>query len=334
MKAYCVAVLFIAASTIVHAQLPSTSYSANTNNITGQGTVTYGTGTSTNSVFSLYLGYEAGKNNQESSNAFIGYRAGKESTSSYSTFIGSSAGFESVNSSSNVMIGAFSGSFMDGAHSNLCMGVSAGGNNEGSNNLFLGYQSGQYNKGDNNIFVGSNVGRDNDTGNDNIYIGRSAANNTVGSRNVFIGNRSGQNVTAATDILFIENSTSLTPLIYGDFSSNKVGINTTNIITSIGGQNISNYSLFVEGGLLSDEVRVRTTWADYVFDDQYSLKSIPELDKYISENGHLPNCPTEREVEEQGLEIGDMTRLQQEKIEELTLYIIELEKRISKLEKL
>ncbi len=115
-------------------------------------------------------------------------------------------------------------------------------------------------------------------------------------------------------------------------TSGKVGVGTVNFPTVIGGANISNYKLFVKGGILTEEVRVRTGWADYVFADNYPLKKLSEVEDFIEENGHLPNVPSAKQVEEDGLSLGEISKIQQEKIEELTLYIIELNKRIENLE--
>ncbi|MFK7787181.1 MAG: hypothetical protein AB8B56_18815 [Crocinitomicaceae bacterium] len=116
-------------------------------------------------------------------------------------------------------------------------------------------------------------------------------------------------------------------------TTGKVGIGTTNFPTSIGGANISGYHLFVQGGVLADEVRVRTGWADYVFYDDYELKPLSEVADYIEENGHLPNVPSAEQVEEEGIELGDITKIQQEKIEELTLYVIKLQEQLDELQK-
>ena len=106
----------------------------------------------------------------------------------------------------------------------------------------------------------------------------------------------------------------------------QVSIGTGNLPTTVGGDDISNYKLFVEGGLLADEVRVRNDWADYVFAKDYDLKPLPQVQLYIQEKGHLPNVPSEEDVENKGLQLGEMTKIQQEKIEELFLYVIELDK--------
>lgn len=118
------------------------------------------------------------------------------------------------------------------------------------------------------------------------------------------------------------------------FLNGKVAIGTNSTPVNVGGANTSTYNLFVEGGLLADEIRVRTGWADYVFSDNYNLKPLSEVEAYIKENKHLPNVPSAKTIEEQGAELGDIARIQQEKIEELTLYTIQQQKEIDTLKKL
>ncbi|MFK7787183.1 MAG: hypothetical protein AB8B56_18825 [Crocinitomicaceae bacterium] len=117
----------------------------------------------------------------------------------------------------------------------------------------------------------------------------------------------------------------------GAGTTGKVGVGTTSTPSMIGSADLSEYSLYVAGGLLAEEVRVRTGWADYVFYDNYQLKPLDEVADYIEENGHLPNVPSAEQVEEEGIELGDITRIQQEKIEELTLYLIELKQEVEAL---
>ncbi len=112
----------------------------------------------------------------------------------------------------------------------------------------------------------------------------------------------------------------------------KVGIGTENTPSIVGSADISAYKLYVKGGILTEEVRVRTGWADYVFADDYDLKPLSEVENFISENKHLPNVPSSQQVEEEGISLGEICKIQQEKIEELTLYIIEQNKRIEALE--
>lgn len=112
----------------------------------------------------------------------------------------------------------------------------------------------------------------------------------------------------------------------------RVGVGTQNFPTLIGASDISAYRLFVKGGILTDELRVATGWADYVFEDNYNLKPLSEVESFIETNGHLPNVPSAKQVELEGISVGEMAKIQQEKIEELTLYIIELNKKLEILE--
>lgn len=98
----------------------------------------------------------------------------------------------------------------------------------------------------------------------------------------------------------------------------------------------NNYLLFVEKGILTEKIKVAikcsANWADYVFEPNYKLKSINELESYIKENKHLPNIPSAKEMVHEGLDVATMDAKLLEKIEELSLYIIEQNKRIEKLE--
>lgn len=74
-------------------------------------------------------------------------------------------------------------------------------------------------------------------------------------------------------------------------------------------------------------VKVTTTgYPDYVFYDDYKLKSLPEVEQFIEENGHLPGVPSEKEIVENGLDLNDQSIWQQEKIEEIFLHLFELKK--------
>lgn len=98
------------------------------------------------------------------------------------------------------------------------------------------------------------------------------------------------------------------------------------------GADLSGYKLFVYGGILAKEIRVsNTTWADYVFAPNYRLKPLAEVEQQIQKLGHLPGMPSAKEIETDGFNVGEIARLQQEKIEELTLYVIALKKEIEQL---
>ncbi len=95
------------------------------------------------------------------------------------------------------------------------------------------------------------------------------------------------------------------------------------------------HKLFVEGGITTEEVKVKlkANWSDFVFSPEYHLMTLPELEAYIQTNNHLPAIPAEEEVRENGIDLAVMNGLLLQKIEELTLYIIEQDKRIQSLEK-
>ncbi|WP_278009089.1 hypothetical protein [Flavobacterium gyeonganense] len=88
------------------------------------------------------------------------------------------------------------------------------------------------------------------------------------------------------------------------------------------------YRLSVKGKVRAEEVKVYNTWADYVFANNYDLKPLAKVEEYITQNGHLPNVPSAKEITEKGLELGEMAKIQQEKIEELTLYLIQQNKQL------
>ncbi len=76
-----------------------------------------------------------------------------------------------------------------------------------------------------------------------------------------------------------------------------------------------------------------TGWPDYVFDKSYNLMPLSETEQYIQANRHLPNVPSAAEVEADGMSVGEMNKVLLQKVEELTLYVIELHKQIDELKK-
>lgn len=92
------------------------------------------------------------------------------------------------------------------------------------------------------------------------------------------------------------------------------------------------YKLEVCGTIRAKEVRVETGWCDYVFAKDYKLRPINELENYINTNKHLPGIAPASDVEQNGLKVGEMNKAMMEKIEELTLYIIQLSKDNQKLQ--
>jgi len=84
-----------------------------------------------------------------------------------------------------------------------------------------------------------------------------------------------------------------------------------------------NYKLAVNGGIRAKYIDVETGWSDFVFDSDYKLITLEELELYIKENGHLPDMPSSEDVAKNGVNVGETLSKLLQKIEELTLYIIE-----------
>ena len=110
--------------------------------------------------------------------------------------------------------------------------------------------------------------------------------------------------------------------------SGKVGVGTTNFPETIGGKDIRNYKLFVKGGIFTEEVRVQTGWADFVFEKNYNLPSLQDVEDYIKDKGHLKDIPSAKEVENKGVFLGEISAKLLQKIEELTLYTIQQQKNL------
>ena len=91
------------------------------------------------------------------------------------------------------------------------------------------------------------------------------------------------------------------------------------------------FKLQVCGGIKAKRVRVEESWCDYVFDDDYELLPLNEVEKYYKTYKHLPDIPPSSEIEINGLDLGKLVSLQMKKIEELTIHLVEMQKEINEL---
>ncbi len=323
----------------------------------------YGKDAGTNAVGdnNTYVGSNAGRDsNTGINNVGIGHRSLFQSTGTYNVGIGSKTA-ETVSGTQNVYIGGLSGLTATNGDNNVGIGYAALQTNNGSSNLAIGLFSGYSNDvGQDNTFMGAYSGRYNLSGSYNIYLGRSAGANNNGSGNVFVGTGSGTQIETGnynvcignyasrnhTEIddsykLYInmqENSAAVnTPLIYGEFANSgngnkgKVAINYDRI--PLDAEN-NPYTLAVNGKTMTEEVQVMLEedwWPDYVFTEDYNLMSLTDLEAEIEELGHLPGVPSAEEVEENGHALGQMDAILLEKIEELTLHLIDMNKEMEKL---
>ncbi len=155
-----------------------------------------------------------------------------------------------------------------------------------------------------------------DSGNGSILL--LDPNEIYGSSALYFGSKSGDiavfrtvsETSAASDKMIIKNN-------------GNVGIGTTT----------PDAKLAVNGNIHTKEVKVDLIgWSDFVFEDSYKLPTLKEVEVHIKENGHLKDIPSAEEVKKDGIYLGEMDSKLLQKIEELTLYTIEQEKRIESLE--
>jgi len=219
-----------------------------------------------------------------------GFNAGRNTTvGNANSFIGNRAGFNNNSGFDNTYVGYRAGF----------------SNTAGSRNVAMGFDAAHLNQGSSNVILGDNAGFANVNGSNNVFLGSSAGYNETGS-----------------DKLYIDNSNTADPLVYGDFVSDQIGINTSDIPTG--------YALAVKGKIITEELKIRlySTWPDYVFTKDYNLMPLHEVEQFIQKNGHLPNIPSADEVAQSGFETGAMNAKLLEKIEELTLHMIDLDKKV------
>lgn len=137
-------------------------------------------------------------------------------------------------------------------------------------------------------------------------------------------------VTMGNNNLFFNSSPSTTT----DNTRGKIYIGDSAVFGNNQTDSLNNYSLFVENGILTERVKVAlrssANWADYVFANDYKLMTLKEVEAFVKENKHLPGVPSAENLAKEGLELGEMQAKQMEKIEELTLHLIEQNKQIER----
>lgn len=296
-------------------------------------------------------------------NTFAGASAGVFNTlGGNNTFLGQAAGANNRTGNQNIMIGVSAG--YDG------VGSTAKNSNYST---FIGNYTGQNSTANYNTFIGYAAGQYSTTGANNIWIGNFAGGNAGITNNnscIFIGDQSGSwtgtnfaspttvvnNLTNATSIGFQSQVTVSNALTLGGVGAYavKVGIGMTNPAYPLDVKGVVNMRVAINSPSMkvndrdfmgigeSGEFWVsnfkmkyqnENQWSDKVFEKDYKVLTINELDSFIQKNKHLPNIPSAKEVVKNGIDNTEMTAKLLEKIEELSLYIISLEKRLSKVER-
>lgn len=302
-----------------------------------------------------------------SNNTAIGYTSLFTNKGGGNTAIGAATLYTNDTGGSNTTMGYESmysntiGSF------NMAYGTFAlRSNTTGDANAALGFEALKGNVGGNrNVALGSQALVNNQGGNENIAIGGLAgAGNISGNRNVFIGFRAGELETGSNS-LYISNNETANPLIKGNFHATAPWVKfnvkvapgsptptTTGYLaigdfdTAPGGAGAGGlglpasfsggaYRLYVQDGIMTEKLKVAlrnsADWADYVFAPEYKLAPLDEVETFIKANNHLPNVPSADEMAANGIDVTKTSAKLMEKIEELTLYMIDLNKQVQAL---
>jgi trimeric autotransporter adhesin len=324
-----------------------------------------------NGIANMFLGQRAGIGNSSGSyNSFIGSSSGETNTSgANNNFIGNGAGFSNLDGSFNVYIGSEAGKNNPSGGSNVAIGTFAGKENvNGSFNTFVGHNSNVptgvqlqnvtvigYNAlatASNSVILGNgaNVGVRITAPANSLHIGAAALANTAGIR---LPITSGTPAVATNVTKFLSVNAAGDVILASLNASTREGVadagmwqtSGDNIVnTNAGGVVIGSgvaktpvgYKLYVAGGMLTEKVKValrnKSEWSDFVFEKGYKLAPLSEVSAFIKANGHLPGVPSADEMVSEGLDVAKMNAKLLEKVEELTLYMLNQQKQIQKLQ--
>jgi len=338
--------------------------SGNYNNAFGSGALNANT-TGTNN---LAIGTWALVNSTTSSyNVAIGRQSQPSlTTGGFNTSTGYQALF-SINTGSNNCVYGFQTMYANtSGTNNTAVGYNAGyDNTTGGDNTFIGYNAGRgITTGNNNTIIGANLSGLSASLSNNIIIADGSGNqrinvNSTGYVGIGIASPTAQLHTTGT-VLFagLPNNTTPARVIVSDASGNLgyaaasgFGSGSSNWSTS--GTNIQNANtgmvivgatptglpadakLAVNGNIYAQKLVVTATgWSDYVFAPDYKLIPLKELAAYVARNRHLPDVPSASDVKENGIDVGANQNVLLKKIEELTLYTIEQDKKAEAQQKL
>ncbi|RLD50203.1 MAG: hypothetical protein DRI94_09250 [Bacteroidetes bacterium] len=247
-------------------------------------------------------------------NSILGYEAGHQLISGYEhTFIGYQAGYKSIGGNSNVSVGNNAGYSSEYGVGNVNIGFSAGysNNNDPGSNVFIGQASGSGNAtGYQDVYIGYQAGSLASAGDKNVYLGASAGNWNKGSNNVFIGWNVGSTASEVTisDKLYIDNSNTTSPLIWGDFAND--------ILKVFGSFNINDVYTFPtvdgsSGQVLRTDGSGNLSWSNaaksYKPDELNALKTSvknqqQQIEKLLKENENIKNENKDLELRIKNLE--------------------------------
>ncbi|WP_228724350.1 bZIP transcription factor [Spirosoma sp. KUDC1026] len=336
--------------------------SGRSNEVGGQNTfLGYYAGYSTNASANTFIGYQAGRSNTSGQfNTFMGVNAGISNTNGNSNFmLGTNAGNNNTSGTANFFVGDNAGGANTTGGFNVFLGTNAGASNTvGNNNTAIGFEANVESgalvnataigfravvSASNSLVLGNsaNVGIGTSSPSSKLHLVTGTANQS-GLRLENLTSNSPASATGQTKFLTVDGSGNV---VLGSTTSggrisadlwqrNGTYLQSIDDNAVIIGQGISktpnDYNLFVSKGILTEKVKVAvknaSEWSDYVFAPGYTLTPLAEVEQHIKQKGHLPGLPSASEVVEQGVDVAKMDAKLLEKIEELTLYSIQLEK--------
>jgi trimeric autotransporter adhesin len=318
----------------------------------------------------ICIGSNAGRLSNGISNTFVGYLAGFNTTGNNNLFMGDASGVDNVAGNGNVFLGPSAGRYHVAGDNNTYIGNNARGTVPGlitnasavganalvttSNTVVLGSAA--------TVVIGASAASASPaklevTGSTPGKSGIKCATMATGAlsgpgNNIRTGgfltvNTDGEIVWAATGASRLGNPDGITSAEgTATFSDNNWSLsngylkNTSKRVVVIG-EGITSmpegYSFYVADGILTEKVKVAIKgtdeWADYVFGKNYNRMSLTDVAKYIEKNNHLPNVPSAAEMVQNGNDLHKTDVKLLEKIEELTLYMIEMKKENEQLKK-
>ena len=315
--------------------------------------------------YNTFIGADAGRSNTTAvGNLAIGNSAGFNMTGPANMLVGTNAGYSLSTGSYNMCLGVNSGYFLTTGVANVTIGPGAGGSNltTGSGNVFIGNNAVAGIAGISNSMAFGNGATVNV--NDAIVLGNGVnvgIGNSAPTARLEVTSATGSglkftNLTSASPatpgptgtngkVLSVDGSGNviLVQITGAGVSTSATGPvaeswkesdgylynNSTNGVV-IKGTGLDGNSLIVKGGVLSKEVNVKVegseSWPDYVFKPNYKRMTLGEVEKFISTNGHLPNIPSATEMAKTGNNLGQTDVKLLEKVEELTLYLLDMKK--------
>ena len=279
-------------------------------------------------VNGLTVGSGKGANN---TNSVFGYNAAfvSNSTANGNTAIGYNSCAALVDGSYNTAIGPYALHANQSGAYNTAVGIDAGFFTTGSNNIFLGAGAGQGETGSNKLYIANN-------GANNLIYGDFSAGRVQINATQYHVFLDSSNFIVNGDT-YLSDSLTLGTIRAGTNSDSVLVISNGHVVHKVAQSSIGvafngaiNTPLAVNGPITAKKLTLSATdWPDYVFDSAYRLPLLKSVESYLHKEHHLPGVPSAAVVQKDGLDVGAGQAALLKKIEELTLYSIDQDKKIA-----